>query len=199
MKQNTLRIKRDTFKNKSYFIIYTEENESGDADFFISPGTYPVHVVIGSIEIKDCIVYLYDESGKQTQHIKSENIEKKTYTKIDVTDSKTNYNDSFMQAQKQILYATVPVVEENTQSLNNNARETQLLFDEKQKEKELEEATKLMEAEIKKKEEEEEARKLVMEEIKKKEEELESEGKGKEEKKENVFWFIVKFVVILFL
>ena len=191
MKQNTLQINRNTFKNKSYFIIYTEENESGDAEFFISPGTYPVHVVIGSIEIKDCIVYLYDESGKGTQHKQSENIEKKTYTKIDVT----NYVDSFIhQAQEQILYATVPVVEEDTP----------LLFE---KEKELEEeARKLMEEQIKRKEKEQEelhARKLMEAEIKRKEEEevrkLIEEQEAAKKENEEVFWFIVKCVGILFL
>lgn len=190
MKQNTLRINRDANKKKSYFIIYTEENESGDADFFISPGTYPVHVVIGSIEIKDCIVYLYDESGKGTQHKQSENIEKKTYTKIDVT----NYVDSFMQAQEQILYATVPVVQEDTP----------LLFE---KEKELEEeARKLMEEQIKRKEQEQEelhARKLMEAEIKRKEEEevrkLIEEQEAAKKENEEVFWFIVKCVVTLLL
>ena len=95
--------------NVPYIITYSESNQKGNfIAYRIGRYSY-INDVIGSLFLKDCIVYLYDEKNKKTVHVLSGDIDKKKYLIMEVEEKPSNFEyDTFMQEQEQVFNARVP-------------------------------------------------------------------------------------------
>ena len=95
--------------NVPYVITYSESNQKGNfIAYRIGRYSY-INDVIGSLFLKDCIVYLYDEKNKKTVHVLSGDIAKKNYLIMEVEEKPVHFNhDTFTRSQDELFNARVP-------------------------------------------------------------------------------------------
>ena len=95
--------------NVPYIITYSESNQKGNfIAYRIGRYSY-INDVIGSLFLKDSIVYLYDEKNKKTVHVLSGDIDKKKYLSMEVEEKPVHFNhDTFTRSQDELFNARVP-------------------------------------------------------------------------------------------